>query len=116
MFHVTSTRNRESIREHGLDWTRMLDQPGIAGSPGPERAAVFLAGDVEEAEWFVKLGGSHHRSMDIWEATLPDDFDPWDEDRLPPGYGMMDGFLYTTQPIPAGRVRLFRKDCVGEPW
>jgi hypothetical protein len=116
MFHVTSTRNRESIREHGLDWTRMLDQPGIAGSPGPERAAVFLARDVEEAEWFVRLGGSNHRSMDIWEATLLDDFDPWDDEPPATGYGMMDGFLYTTQPIPAGRVRLFRKDCVGEPW
>ena len=29
-FHVTSTRNRESILQHGLDWNRMLDQPGIA--------------------------------------------------------------------------------------
>jgi hypothetical protein len=114
MFHVTSTHNRDSIREHGLDWTRMQDQPGIAGDTEPERAGVFLARDVEEAEWFVRLGGSHHRSMDIWEATVPEDFDPWDEDRPPPGYDMMDGHLYTTRRIPPDRVRLFRKDCVSD--
>jgi hypothetical protein len=33
LYHVTSVRNRGSIRAHGLDWTRMGEAPGIAGSP-----------------------------------------------------------------------------------
>jgi hypothetical protein len=115
-FHVTSTRNRESILEHGLDWTRMGDQPGIAGSEAAEGARVFLSRDMEEAEWFVSMSASHHRSVDIWEVTLPDEFDVWDEIPPAPTYGEMDGFLFTTQPIPRDRLRLVRKDCVGEPW
>jgi hypothetical protein len=58
-FHVTSAHNRESIRRHGLDWRRMLDDPGIAGSVGPEAERVFLARDPEEAEWFVEMGRRH---------------------------------------------------------
>jgi hypothetical protein len=67
-FHVSSSRNRESISEHGLDWTRMLDEPGIAGSPQPEGACVFLARDIEEAGWFVSLSRSHHKSVDVWRS------------------------------------------------
>ena len=110
-FHVSSTRNRESIREHGLDWTRMLDQPGIAGSPHAEGARVFLARDIDEAEWFVSMSRSHHESVDIWEATLPDAIDVWREAPPGPPYGEMDGYLYTTRPIPADRVRLIRRDA-----
>lgn len=33
-FHVTSSRNRESVRLVGLDWERMAASPGIAGSLG----------------------------------------------------------------------------------
>jgi hypothetical protein len=33
LFHVTSELNRESIRTHGLDWSRMGAAHGIAGSP-----------------------------------------------------------------------------------
>ena len=35
LFHVTSAANRESIRSHGLDWTRMGAARGIAGSMTP---------------------------------------------------------------------------------
>jgi hypothetical protein len=115
-FHVSSTRNRESILQHGLDWTRMLDQPGIAGSPGAEGPYVFLAEDMDLAEWFVSMSRSHHRSVDIWEVTLadhvdlPDDVYKWG-DALPVGpYRQIDGFLCTTQAIPPDRVRLVRKD------
>lgn len=39
-FHVTSSRNRESIGLVGLDWERMAASPGIAGSLRPERLSV----------------------------------------------------------------------------
>jgi hypothetical protein len=35
MFHVTDSANRESIRQHGLDWRRMGTALGIAGSRVP---------------------------------------------------------------------------------
>ena len=108
-FHVASTRNRESILQHGLDWTRMLDQPGIAGSPDAEGACVFLARDIAEAEWFVSLSRSHHESVDIWEATLLEEIDMWADAPPAPPYREIDGFLCTTQPIPADRLRLVRK-------
>jgi hypothetical protein len=115
VFHVTSTRNRESILQHGLDWTRMVDQPGIAGSESAEGACVFLAEDMEVAEWFVSISRSNHKSVDIWEVTLPDDLDlpddleKWGDAPVGP-YREIDGFLCTTQPIPPDRMRLVRKD------
>jgi hypothetical protein len=53
----------------------MLDQPGIANSERPEGACVFLARDLEEAEWFAFLGREIHPLLDIWEVTLPYEFD-----------------------------------------
>jgi hypothetical protein len=111
VFHVTSTRNRESIRQHGLDWTRMLNAPGIAGSDGPEGACVFLAEDIDLAEWFVSMSRSNHTSVDIWEVTLPDDVDVSGDAPPPAPYREIDGFLCTTEPIPANRLRLVRKDA-----
>jgi hypothetical protein len=54
-FHVTSTKNRSSIQEHGLDWKRMKDAPGIAGSQRSEREGAFLCEDEREADWFVRM-------------------------------------------------------------
>ncbi len=42
-FHVSSARNRDSIRAHGLDWRLMGAAPGIAGSPVAEQEGVFLS-------------------------------------------------------------------------
>jgi hypothetical protein len=108
-FHVTSTRNRESIRQHGLDWTRMLDQPGIAGSENAEAACVFLVGDMDEAEWFVSISRTHHKSVDIWEVTLPDDVDMWADAPPVAPYREIDGYICTTQAIPPDRLRLVRR-------
>jgi hypothetical protein len=111
VFHVTSTRNRRSILQHGLDWRRMAAQPGIAGSPTAEGPCVFLADDMEMAEWFVSISRSHHTAVDIWEVTLPDnldlkDIDAWAEAPPAGPYGEIDGFLCTTEPIPPDRLRL----------
>jgi hypothetical protein len=115
VFHVSSTRNRQSILQHGLDWRRMSDEPGIAGSPTAEGACVFVAEDMETAEWFVSMSRRHHEAVDIWEVTLPDDL-PLDEidtwTAAPPAgpYGEVDGFLCTTEPIPPDRLRIVRKN------
>ena len=114
VYHVSSTRNRESIRRHGLDWKRMVDERGIAGSVGPEGACVFLADDLELAEWFVSMSREHHKFVDIWEVVLPDELDLEEIDRwrdAPPAgpYREIDGFLCTTQPVPADRVRLVKE-------
>ena len=45
-WHVTSSRNRQSILEHGLDWRRMAFAPGVAGSPVPEQEGCFLSGAI----------------------------------------------------------------------
>jgi hypothetical protein len=111
-FHVTPSANRESIKDHGLDWRRFREGTGLAGpSETPEGECIFLARDSWEVAWFVKLFRSRHPSLDIWEVTLPHDFDPWTE-QLPPDtpYLEIDGFLATTEAIPADRLRLAEKD------
>ena len=46
-FHVSSSLNRESIREHGLDWARMGAAWGMAGSREPEVEGNFLCREYE---------------------------------------------------------------------
>lgn len=74
MFHVTSIRNRESIQAHGLDWSRMADSSGIAGSRRPEVDGVFLVEDHFTAEFFVRINNTGG-AVDIWAV---DDVDPAD--------------------------------------
>ena len=72
VYHVSSTLNRNSIAEHGLDWQHMGNEPGIAGSRAAEQEGVFLSRDLDEAAWFVSMGKHHHLSIDVWEVTLRD--------------------------------------------
>src|SRR6266511_1645335 len=65
LFHVTSSRNRESIAAHGLDWERMKDAPGIAGSHLPEQQGVFLCVDKFEVDWFVRMNNTGD-AVDVW--------------------------------------------------
>jgi len=58
LFHVTSSRNRESIRTYGLDWTRMADARGIAGSRAPEQEGCFVCLGEFEMEWFVDMNNT----------------------------------------------------------
>jgi hypothetical protein len=67
-FHVTSTLNRSSIREHGLDWRRMGAARGIAGSERPEVEGVFVGQGVFDADWFVRLN-STGGPVDVWEVS-----------------------------------------------
>ena len=106
VFHVTSSHNRDSIRRYGLDWRRMGDRPGIAGSIEPEGDCVFLARDGDEVDFLIRIGRNHHDALDVWEVTLPHDFDPHED--LPEGgpYAEEDGFLFTRERLHADHVRL----------
>jgi hypothetical protein len=66
-YHATASRNRDSIRRHGLDW-RCMSPPGIAGSRGPETSGIFLCSDDESAEWFA--GMCRDDTADIWTVSL----------------------------------------------
>jgi hypothetical protein len=68
LFHVTSAANRESIRSHGLDWTRMGAARGIAGSMTPEENGVFLCRDEFEARFFTGLNNTGG-PVDVWVVT-----------------------------------------------
>ena len=70
LYHVSPRSNRDSIREHGLDWRRMSSaETGIAGSPTPEDDAIFLSRDIWEAHWFSGFG-EPGRVLDVWEVDL----------------------------------------------
>jgi len=71
-WHVSSSLNRDSITEHGLDWNRMTITTGIASAPvpgrsfGPELDAVFLCESLDDVEFFVGFG--QHALVDVWEV------------------------------------------------
>jgi hypothetical protein len=66
-YHVTPSANRESIRRHGLDWTRMGAAPGIAsGLNVPEEPGSYLATE-SEIDWFVEMC-NHRELVDVWEV------------------------------------------------
>ena len=111
VYHVSSTLNRNSIAEHGLDWQHMGNEPGIAGSRAAEQEGVFLSRDLDEAAWFVSMGKHHHLSIDVWEVTLRDDLDLYvDEDSSDLPYVFIDGFLCAVDPIPPDRLRLVQEN------
>ena len=68
LFHVSSAANRESIRAHGLDWTRMGAARGIAGSMTPEEDGVYLCRDEFEARFFTDLNNTGG-PVDVWVVT-----------------------------------------------
>jgi hypothetical protein len=65
MYHVSSVRNRASIQQHGLDWTRMHDAPGIAGSRQPEAAVIYLGPDQGTAQFFARISNTGG-PVDVW--------------------------------------------------
>ena len=67
-FHVTSSLNRESIGENGLDWDRMGDAWGIAGSRAPEQAGSFVCEDDGQVEWFVRMNNTGG-PVDVWAVS-----------------------------------------------
>lgn len=96
VYHVTATSNRESIKQHGLDWMRMGGAPGLASNElVPERAGIFVCRDIQEARWFARFA-ERRFSVDIWSIRSE---------------GLMleeseDGFLFCSRPIAPDRLEL----------
>ena len=67
LFHVSSSRNRDSIAAYGLDSARMSGALGIAGSVAPEVAGVFLADCEDEVKFFVRMNSSGG-PVDVWRV------------------------------------------------
>jgi hypothetical protein len=99
LFHVSAAANRESIARHGLDWRRMGAAAGVAGSPTPEVAAIFLADDWS-VDFFLQMA---YKVSDVWAVDVTG---LWLE-------GGPDGWYIVPQPIPASRLRLARTDVPG---
>jgi hypothetical protein len=104
-FHVTSSVNRSSILEHGLDWTRMATAHGIAGSRAPEQEGCFLCLDEHEVEWFVSMNNTGG-PVDVWAVDGVDR----DELRESPA-----GHSFVPRCIPPGSVELVRQDIAPTP-
>jgi hypothetical protein len=93
MFHVTSSRNRESIRTHGLDYTRMGAAPGIAGSRSPEQKGTFLCFDEFERDWFVRMNNTGG-PVDVWAVRA---IDPSALVPSPEGHHFLPGTIAATR-------------------
>ncbi|MFN0282275.1 MAG: hypothetical protein ACKVZ6_09925 [Kineosporiaceae bacterium] len=99
-FHVTSVRNRESIRRYGLDPTRMAVAPGIAGSLAPEAHGAFVARGSWEADWFVSMNNTGG-PVDVWAVAGVDPLRLEDNGT---------GYLYVPGTVAADRLTLVRED------
>lgn len=97
MFHASASANRASIREHGLDWRRMGQATGVAGSPAPEMPCVFLDRTLQGVQFFV---GAAVSPVDVWAVDVDG---LWVENGP-------DGWWLVAQPIPPERVRLVAAD------
>ncbi|NGN95013.1 hypothetical protein G5C66_20025 [Nocardioides sp. KC13] len=101
LFHVTSSLNRASITEHGLDWERMGLACGIAGSKTPEVPGVFLCIDEGDVDWFAFTINNTGGPVDVWAV---DGVDPRSLRDNGNGYG------YLAEKIPAYLLTLVRTD------
>ncbi|MBO3741399.1 hypothetical protein [Actinoplanes flavus] len=99
LYHVTSVRNRDSIRRFGLDPSRMGAARGIAGSRGPEVDGIFLA-DEHTAGFFIRINNTGG-PVDVWAA---DGVDPASLVISP------EGFEYLPGTISPDRITLHRQD------
>jgi hypothetical protein len=104
MFHVSSSRNRESIRVNGLDWTRMGASRGIAGSNRPEQDGCFVCDSEDLADLFVRMNNTGG-PVDMWAV---DDVDEGDLVESP------EGFCYLPFKIAASRLTLVREEIPPE--
>ena len=104
-FHVTSSQNRASILEHGLDWTRMAAARGIAGSTRPEQAGCFVSRDEYEVEWFVAMNNTGG-PVDVWTVFGVDASELLESP---------EGYSFVPRVVPPGDVELLRRDIVPRP-
>jgi hypothetical protein len=100
LYHVTSTRNRESIVRFGLDWRRMSSARGIAGSHAPEQEGCFLCLDEDEVEWFIQMNNTGG-PVDVWAVHGVED------EAL---VESPEGHYYVARPLPPEVCELVRRD------
>ena len=105
MFHVTSSNNRLSIRENGLDWRLMGASRGIAGSDDPEQEGCFLCQSEFEVDWFVDMNNTDG-PVDVWAV---DEVDAGDLVVSPEGY------VFVPRAVPPDRLTLLRIDIPPRP-
>lgn len=105
LFHVTSSSNRDSIAEHGLDWARMTAARGIAGSDRPEQQGCFLCLDEFEADWFVEMNNTGG-PVDVWAVA---GVDPDDLHESP------EGHFYLPRRVTPADLVLLRRDIPPHP-
>jgi hypothetical protein len=98
-FHVSSSRNRESIRAHGLNPSLMHAARGIAGSTSPEVEGIFLGVD-EDVDWFVRMNNTGG-TVDVWAV------DGIESKVLVPNGS---GYFYFPGSVPADKVTLLAAD------
>jgi hypothetical protein len=104
-FHVSSVLNRESIAEHGLDWSRMGAARGIAGSRSPEAEGAFVCRGQDEVQFFLRINNTGG-PVDLWSV------DGVDEELLTDNG---NGFVYLPGRVPAALVRLVQSDIPAQP-
>ena len=105
-FHVSSTRNRESIARHGLDWTRMGTAPGIAGSERPEAEDAFVCRGEFELSFFLRMNNTGG-PVDVWGVDGVDEASLVDNGN---------GFVYVPGVVSPRRVRLVRPEAQAPDW
>jgi hypothetical protein len=102
ILHVTSSLNRDSIGNSGLDWSLMGAAPGIAGSVNPEVEGSFVCVDGElDAEWFIQMNNTGG-PVDVWEIHGVG------SDEL---IEAANGFMYLPRKVPPEDVTLVRRDA-----
>lgn len=106
LFHVTSELNRESIRTHGLDWSRMGAAHGIAGSHEPEEQGVFLCFDEHEATYFVDMNNTGG-PVDVWSVEGVSEHDLVESGN---------GYWYLPRRVPPEQLTLVRESVQGAAW
>jgi hypothetical protein len=104
-YHVTSASNRQSIAEHGLDWTRMTSTRGIAGSSVPEQEGAFLCDHDSDVDYFVRMNNTGG-PVDIWSVDGVDDVELLDNGS---------GYFYFPGVIPPERLTLVHLDIDERP-
>ena len=74
LFHVSSVKNRDSIMEYGLDWSRMSASSGIAGSRHPEEEGCFMCLTRDDCDFFIYINNTGGR-VDVWAVDGIDELE-----------------------------------------
>lgn len=104
-FHVSSSLNRASIQQYGLDWTLMGAAPWIAGSRAPEVEGCYLTEDEFTAAFFFRMNNTGG-AVDLWAV---EGVDPSSLMESP------NGFRYLPERISSDRLTLVRTDVAPVP-